>query len=488
MKISKIVIDNLYGIKHVELDGSPVELRGRKGTGKTSVIDAIKLALTNRSNRDYIIHDGEREGEILIKTDCGIDINRKKRTDSGDYNKITNGGKPIQSPQSFLDGIFTPLQLNPIEFASWDKNAQNRAILDLIQFEWDINWIKEQFGELPSGVDYNQHILKVLDDIQSQNGDYWKRREIANRNELYKRQTIQEVAAKLPVGYDVDFWKSFDLRGKSAELQKAQLTNQQIERAKQFAEQYHNKIRGYCAEKDISISSAEQAISIEKAGLVKSIERLKAEIAIAEEKLTGLTEKLVNEKKIAELEYNEKVAKLDGDVQIANQYKDKQTTNISPLQAEIDKAITMKEYVSEYQTMQRMVDECKQLKIESTEITEKINTARSLPGKILESAELPIENLTVVNGEPRINGLPISNLSDGEKIELCVDIALSQKTNIAIILLNGVESLDDDSRNKLYRKCIKHGVQVIAAKTTNDDAFTIYELDGDIYDNQRHPA
>ena len=177
MKISKIVIDNLYGIKHVELDGSPVELRGKKGTGKTSVIDAIKLALTNRSSRDYIVRDGEREGEILIKTDCGIDINRKKRTDSGDYNKITNGGKPIQSPQSFLDGIFTPLQLNPIEFASWDKNAQNRAILDLIQFEWDINWIKEQFGELPSGVDYNQHILKVLDDIQSQNGDYWKRRE-----------------------------------------------------------------------------------------------------------------------------------------------------------------------------------------------------------------------------------------------------------------------------------------------------------------------
>ena len=165
---------------------------------------------------------------------------------------------------------------------------------------------------------------------------------------------------------------------------------------------------------------------------------LKAEIAIAEEKLTGLTEKLVNEKKIAELEYNEKVAKLDGDVQIANQYKDKQTTNISPLQAEIDKAITMKEYVSEYQTMQRMVDECKQLKIESTEITEKINTARSLPGKILESAELPIENLTVVNGEPRINGLPISNLSDGEKIELCVDIALSQKrktNSIAIIFV-----------------------------------------------------
>ena len=67
MKISKIVIDNLYGIKHVELDGSPVELRGKKERVKTSVIDAIKLALTNRSSRDYIVRDGEREGEIPHK-------------------------------------------------------------------------------------------------------------------------------------------------------------------------------------------------------------------------------------------------------------------------------------------------------------------------------------------------------------------------------------------------------------------------------------
>ena len=47
MKITKIKIDSLYGIKHLELDGKPIEIRGAKGTGKTSVIDSIRLALTN---------------------------------------------------------------------------------------------------------------------------------------------------------------------------------------------------------------------------------------------------------------------------------------------------------------------------------------------------------------------------------------------------------------------------------------------------------
>lgn len=218
MKLTKIKIDSLYGIEHLELDGKPIEIRGVKGTGKTSVIDSIRFALTNRSDRDYIIKKGKHEGEVLISTDTGVSIERKKRAQGSDYNKITEHGTVIKSPQSFINDIFTPLQLNPIEFASWDKNAQNRAILNLIEFQWDIDWIKEQFGELPKGVNYSQHILQVLEDIQAKNGDYWLRREEANRQELYKRQSIAEIAQKIPPNYDLQRWESYNLAEQIKEL------------------------------------------------------------------------------------------------------------------------------------------------------------------------------------------------------------------------------------------------------------------------------
>ena len=51
MKISKIRIKNLYGIEQLELDGKSIELTGTNGIGKSSVIDAIRLALTNDSKR-----------------------------------------------------------------------------------------------------------------------------------------------------------------------------------------------------------------------------------------------------------------------------------------------------------------------------------------------------------------------------------------------------------------------------------------------------
>lgn len=79
MKISKITIKSLFGIKEWSGDGKNIELVGDNGTGKTSVIDAIRYALTNASDREYIIKNGETEGEIFIETDSGLSIDRKPR-------------------------------------------------------------------------------------------------------------------------------------------------------------------------------------------------------------------------------------------------------------------------------------------------------------------------------------------------------------------------------------------------------------------------
>ena len=74
MKISKITIKQLFGIKEWKGDGKNIELVGDNGTGKTSVIDAIRYALTNSSDREFIVKNGETEGEIYIETDNGLSI------------------------------------------------------------------------------------------------------------------------------------------------------------------------------------------------------------------------------------------------------------------------------------------------------------------------------------------------------------------------------------------------------------------------------
>lgn len=114
MKISKITIKQLFGIKEWQGDGKNIELVGDNGTGKTSVIDAIRYALTNSSDREFIVKNGETEGEIYIETDNGLSIDRKARTAMTDYKSVKQNGNVIPSPESFLKTIFTPLQLSPL--------------------------------------------------------------------------------------------------------------------------------------------------------------------------------------------------------------------------------------------------------------------------------------------------------------------------------------------------------------------------------------
>ena len=70
----------------------------------------------------------------------------------------------------------------------------------------------------------------------------------------------------------------------------------------------------------------------------------------------------------------------------------------------------------------------------------------------------------------------MSNLSDGEKLDLCVDVAISKKNSLQMILIDGAERLDDESRNALYEKCKAKGLQFIATRTTNNDELEVTKL------------
>lgn len=476
MKTTKIKIKNLFGIKEIELDSRSAEITGTNGAGKTSVIDAIKYALTNKSDREYIIKQGETEGEVLIETDTGLTIDRKKRTEQADYKSVKENGREVSSPETILRQIFTPLQLNPVEFTQMSKQDQNRTILDLIHFDWDLNWIREQFGEIPSGINYEQNILQVLNDIQSENGDYFKRRQDINRDYRNKCAFITDIAKDIPSGYDAEKWDKFDLGEKYRELEHIREENNRIERAKIFKDSYDNKVRGLEADKEIQLSELERSIAQERQNIAQEIERLKGDIRTLEEKQNGLDAKNADKQALIESQFKEKLAKLDSDTRIAEQYAGRDTEDTSELEDEINEAEAMRRHLNEYRRMAAMNEEAKKLKEQSDELTRKIELARTLPGEILKTATIPIEGFTVEDGIPLINGLPISNLSEGEQLNLCVDVALAKPNAMQIILIDGAEKLSDENRQKLYNKCKEKGLQFIATRTTNDNEMEVHYL------------
>ena len=476
MKTTKIIIKNLFGIREAALDGRSVELAGPKGSGKTSVLDAIRYALTNRSDRDYIIHQGADEGEIIIETDTGLSIDRKIRTTKADTVKVRDGSMLQTRPAEFLSGIFTPLQLNPVAFTQLSRQEKNRVILSLIDFRWDMNWIQEQFGEIPKGVDYSKHILEVLSDIQAESGVYFQSRQNLNRDIRNKQAFIADIAKDIPPHYDAARWEAYPTREKYQELERIREANSRIERAKAFREGFEAKKRGLEANRDIQLAAAAQDISAQRESITGDIQRLEAQLSNAREKLGGLAQRQKEREELEQARFRESLAKLERDVGVADQYAGQEVQDTSALSAELDEAEQMRSHLNEYRRMRDMQTELDELTASSQALTDKIELARELPAAILAQASIPVEGLTVEGGVPLIHGLPISNLSDGELLELCVDITVSRPGQLGIILVDGAERLDSVSRERLYAKCKAKGLQLIATRVTDSEEMEVIEL------------
>lgn len=477
MRVVKIKIKNLFGIKEYEAGGESLELSGKNGTGKTSVIDAIKYALTNKSDREYIVRNGETEGEILVEADNGLTINRKVRTNKADYKSVKSNGVEVGSPEAFLKDIFTTLQLNPVEFMAWDKNRKNAVILDMVEYDWDMQKIKEWFGEIPSWVSYDQNILSVLNDIQSEKGVYYQSRRDIDRDIRNKKAFVEEIASTIPPSYQVEKWENFNTGDLYKAIERINKENQTIERAKQLQDNRNNKIRKFDADREIEKSAIENEISGRSNQIDKEVLQLEERVKALKTEKAGLEAKKSDKLEIIEQTYKANVAKYDAEVAEYEEYLNKEPQDATELRNEVEEAEKMRAHINEYKRMLALQNEVETMQEESEELTKKIEKARTLPGEILANCTIPISGLTVENGIPLINGLPISNLSEGEQLDLCIDVALQKPNGLQIILIDGAEKLATDLRNQLYAKCKAKGLQYIATRTTDDDSLiTAVEL------------
>lgn len=180
--------------------------------------------------------------------------------------------------------------------------------------------------------------------------------------------------------------------------------------------------------------------------------------------------------KVIQSEYEASVSKYEAEQASYAEYADMETTPIDDLMAKANETEKMKGHINEWRRMLNIQKEVDELQSESNSLTEKIELARTLPGTILETAEIPIEGLTVKDGIPLINGLPVSNLSEGEKLDLCIDVAIQNPSGLQIILIDGTEKLSEENRTRLYEKCKKKGLQFIATRTTSNNELTVIEL------------
>lgn len=530
MKIKRIGISNFLGVR--ELEWSPSNgvnrIEGVKGSGKTSIVEAIETAFTNAKRRTEVVRHGENEATLYVETDTGMEIDRRIRTEKADYLKVK--GEGTKSTETFLRSLISGDVFRPLDFVNASIKEQTQVILNMIDVNWTIEDIEKWFGEEVPGINYDKHILQVLKDIEIK---LYKEREEVNRQSNVLKVQVDAIKKELPGNYDGEEWRTKNIQEYYSKIAEAQSINNLIDKARALQEGIENKVSAIMSEaesekskvvlkykeeeqdlKDIidlskkkiddaqsTIDNASERMSLkshelelEKQQRIQELEKeyhdkmceleklISLEVQEAKDiielqnnkinvnnsKIVGLVDKKEIELKAIDDQAAEKVETEKARVGKAAEYiNNHNQVDIEPLQKAADEVANMQSYLREWDRMKGIMDGELRDKLEySDSLTEKIKVARSKPGDLLKTHELPIDGISVdEKGQIRINGTLLDGLSDGEKLEVAFKVALKRMGELRVMCLDGFEKLNPSEQDKVLKICEENDVQAFVTVT-----------------------
>lgn len=196
-------------------------------------------------------------------------------------------------------------------------------------------------------------------------------------------------------------------------------------------------------------------------------------IAAKQQELIGLDEKEESEKVAVDEKVKTDIEKEEIRIGKAATYlKEHEEVDIEPLQKAADKAQEMISYLREWDRISEIRDNQLAPKERySEDLTAKIEKSRTLPAELLQTANMPIEGISVdSDSRVRINGTLIDGLSDGEKLELAMKVAKAQCGALKVICMDKWESLDELSQDKLIKEMSEDDYQYFVTEVAQTES------------------
>lgn len=231
MKIKAIKINNFLGVDEFNYNPKNITiLEGPKGSGKSSVLEAIETAVSNNRRRTEVVKHGAEEGTLFIEMDNGLEINRKVRSEKADYLKLSQQGKGIKSTESELRKFLSGDIFRPLDFINMKPSEQTTIILNMIKMDYSDEEINKWFGkDVLSNINTSKHLLQILKDIEVK---FYSERQEINREIKVLESQVRGIEKSLPDNYDGEEWRNKSIQEYYNKVSEAQKINNWINEAK----------------------------------------------------------------------------------------------------------------------------------------------------------------------------------------------------------------------------------------------------------------
>lgn len=429
--ITRLQITDFQGIEELSIEPGQAGtlFSGPNGAGKTSALEAIEEALAAKGHRTRLVRGDADRAELLLTLSNGLTVRRVVKPDNSSTATIKDSeGRTLPKPQSVLDELGDPLRFRPVEFIGLTAKKQAEMLLAMVPMELsdeDLAALTPPWSAEPlTGLNRGIHPLELLSALEK---SYSEERRIVGQEVKRLKGVVEGYAARVPEGFDAEVVRGTDLTAKVTALADARKHNEAL------------------VENDAALQRHQTAAQ----ALRDKIADLQADLAIQE-----------------------------GNISTCAMIRDQSDS--------IDASALESDIVS-YQEQRNALDafDAKVVTKNELDVNEGryeawgtyIDAVRAKPQELFASAKPPVEGLGIdAEGNVTVNGLPLDNLSGGECIALAMQVAAATAGDLKVMLVNGIEALDETRREACLQQAQALGFQTFATVVHAGDGLTVDAL------------
>jgi predicted ABC-type ATPase len=407
MKIVSLKANNILKIKavYIEANGKSVTLSGKNGSGKTSVMRAIEMALAGADSiAEKPIHGDEEDARVMLDLgDLRVTRTFHKTDNKTTLTVTTAEGAKCPKPQAILDALCGKLSFDPLEFARMgqsDPGKQLKTLKSLV------------------GLDFSE-----LD---------MKRQGLFDERTMVGRD-VKAVEAKLAAkslmpGLPDD---PVSVANLMKELEDAQAANKKVDAAEQSLRNDEialQMLREKAAAARLKIAALEEQI----VSLETEIEGVNVDGKAKSRALDLRKKEVAAMKRIDTAPISQKITSADatnGDIR-ANQ------------QIKVDQASLVN------------------YKAKHDGLTKKIEAIDDDKQKQLKEAKFPLKGLGFTDTGVTLDGIPFDQCSTGDQIRASAAIGMALNPKLKVLLIRDASLLDKDGLEILAKMAKDNDVQL----------------------------
>lgn len=437
MKILGLIAENYKRLRVVEITpkGNLVQVTGKNGQGKSSVLDAIWTGLVGkRATPEKPVRKGAAKASIQIS--LGSDraeliVSRSINPDGSQTLTVEKGrGNRITSPQALLDELLGELSFDPLAFVTMKPKEQVELLRKVAKLDIDV------------------------DAMNAANAADFDERTIVNRYVNRLRSEISGLVAQpgLPA-------ERIDEAAIMAEINSVGDRNKEIE----------NK-RAERARFGMDVELAKNAV----VACEVRIGTQEAHIADLQKELAKAKDQLANY--VNELKEDQRSLKL-----VSKRFSDTPEPaylEVALLTAKLDEARTINREIDKRDRHDVVAKALKEQERKAAALTRAIDDRNEAKAAAVAAAKMPIDGLTFDDQAVLFNGVPIEQLGEAEQIQIGVKIAMAANPTLRVLRILHGEALDSDSMKLIADMAEANDYQLWIAQVDSSGKVGIVMEDG----------